>query len=393
MICASRGHCGAAPVPGPSASGQRSSSTHGASVNLDLTGAGLSAAARAAWAQFNDTAVPVASRTVLDDYIRSVRSFPGNPAVADEAHELSYRQLDAASDAGLAALRAAGVRAGDCVGVVDGRCVRTYVAVLAAIKAGATFVPLDPRLPAQRFSSMVAQRPLSAVVVPAGSTRPAFPAGPAGCPVVEVGAQPPGVPVPVEVARPRGEDLAYIIHTSGSTGTPKGVCIRHDSLENLSAWMMTACPVQPGDHLAQMSPLYFDPAMQQIFPAWAAGACLIPVPLDLLLEPVELAAWLRRRGITHLDLVTPHWASLLTAYESAPARVELPDLRWFLVGGESMHYEQVRRWHAAVGGPGQLLNVYGPTEATVNATTFLVDHTQETGKVPIGTPLPKIGRA
>ncbi len=186
-----------------------------------------------------------------------------------------------------------------------------------------------------------------------------------------------------EVPAP-GKSLAYVIYTSGSTGTPKGVRIRHDSLANLVAWARLRWPVRPGDQVAQMSPLFFDPSVQQIFPAWAAGACLVPVPLSLLLEPAELADWLVRRRITHLDLVTPHWAGISAALESSGSPADLPDLRWIIVGGESMFYEQVARWHRTVRGPNQVLNIYGPTEATVNATEYRTDDGQESGKVSIG---------
>ncbi|MGA8113720.1 MAG: amino acid adenylation domain-containing protein [Actinocatenispora sp.] len=352
-------------------------------MNPDLSGAHLTEAARAAWAGFNDTTAAVPDVTVADLFARSVAEFPDRPAVADETDELSYAQLDAHASAIAARLRAAGVRAGDRVGILDGRCVATYAAVVAALKVGAVFVPVDPLLPTQRLAVIAADCGLSAMVV-SGKDRPADLPGP----VVDADPVEPTGPATTGFAERGRTDLAYTIYTSGSTGTPKGVRIRHDSLTNLVQWVLDACPVRPTDVLAQMSPLYFDPAMQQIFPAWAAGACLVPVPLDLLLEPFELADWLRRRRVSHLDLVTPHWASMLAAYEAAGRPVDLPDMRWLLVGGESMHYEQYQRWRAVVGGPSRLINVYGPTEAAVNASTLLVEDTPTSGKVPIGLPLP-----
>ncbi len=276
------------------------------------------------------------------------------------------------------------------IGVADCRDRETAAAVLAVMKAGAVLVPLNPGDPPERIAVVAADCGLAAVV-----TSPAHAGGgqwcPPGLPVVRVRLDElmPGAAAGEPAALSAAADLAYVIYTSGSTGKPKGVLIRHESLSNLVDWMIGSYKPGPGDVVAVMSPLYFDPAAQQIFPAWAAGACLVPVPLELMLEPLELVGWLARRRVTHLDLVTAHWAGIISAAEqAAQGLVALPSLRWLLVGGESMHYEQAVRWHAALPGPAVIVNVYGPTEATVNASEYLVDDGETTGRVPIGVPLP-----
>jgi amino acid adenylation domain-containing protein len=349
-----------------------------------LTTEHLSAQERQAWQTYNATRWPVPRVSVLEQFADSVREHGQRPAVADEVRQLTYAELDQASDGVARQLAGLGVRRGDLVGILDGRCVTTYAGLVGILKAGAAFVPLNPAEPGSRTSVITRDCGLRVILSP----RRHIEVTPVpGVRLVDL-SQAAGPGSGFETAPAGAGDIAYVIYTSGSTGVPKGVRIRHESVTNLVAWAGRRWPIRPDDHVAQMSPLFFDPCIQQIFPAWASGACLVPVPLDLLLEPAEFVTWLARRSVTHLDLVTPHWAAIASAMEAFGRPHPLPDLRWLVVGGESMYYEQVARWHKAVPGPGRILNIYGPTEATVNATEYLADDGNTAGKVSIGQPLP-----
>jgi nonribosomal peptide synthetase protein VioG len=354
-----------------------------------LTADHLSAQGRETWKAYNATRWLVPQVGVLEQFAASVREHGQRAAVADEKSKLTYAELDRRSDEVARQLAARDVSTGDVVGILDGRCVTTYAGLVGILKVGAAFVPINPREPVSRTATIARDCGLAAILspgpqVPSGSLPQA-----AGVQLVDLSdlAASPGSGG-YDVVQAGKKDVAYVIYTSGSTGTPKGVRIRHESLANLVAWARRRWPIWPEDHVAQMSPLFFDPSVQQIFPAWASGACLVPVPLDLLLEPAEFLDWLAVRRITHLDLVTPHWAGISSAIEASGQPRYLPDLRWLIVGGESMHYEQIARWHRAVRGPGRILNIYGPTEATVDATDYLADDGNTAGKVSIGQPLP-----
>jgi amino acid adenylation domain-containing protein len=356
----------------------------------DLAVHGLPGSARRAWQAFRGEQDAIPRYTAFHERFAAVaREHPRRPAVADETGVLTYAELDRVSGALAATLAGQGARPGAMVGVADYRDRETAAAVLAVVKAGGVLVPLNPRDPADRLGVVAADCGLAAVL---GSA--AFAADgqldALGVPVIRVRLDDGGTGDRADAAvhHSAGGDLAYVIYTSGSTGKPKGVKIRHDSLSNLVDWMLTSYPIGPEDVVAVMSALYFDPAAQQVFPAWAAGSCLVLVPPELMLEPLELVEWLARRKVTHLDLVTAHWAGIISAVEQAGRRYELPSLRWLLVGGESMHYEQAARWHAALPGPAVVVNLYGPTEATVNASEYVVDDGETMGRVPIGSPLP-----
>jgi nonribosomal peptide synthetase protein VioG len=357
---------------------------------VDLTADRLPGSARRAWSAFHgnrdDTSryVPFQQR-----FADSVRDHPHRPAVADKAGILTYAELDQISEHLASKLVGRGVGPGVMIGVADYRDRETSAAVLSVMKAGGVLVPLNPRDPADRLRVVAADCGLAAVMASSKFAEDeqlqALDVPLMGVRLDDCRA---GRPVGPAAHRSAGGDLAYVIYTSGSTGKPKGVRIRHDSLSNLVDWMLATYPIAPEDVVGVMSALYFDPSVQQMFPGWAAGSCVAPAPLELMLEPIELVEWLARRKVTHLGLVTAHWAGIISAVEQSQSRHELPDLRWLLVGGESMHYEQAARWHRALPGPAVIVNVYGPTEATVNATEYVVDDGETVGRVPIGFPLP-----
>ncbi|MEU4445608.1 non-ribosomal peptide synthetase [Actinosynnema sp. NPDC050801] len=319
-----------------------------------------------AWRAYNDSTTHHPDEGRLVEWIaRAAAEFPERPAVRAVDGTLTYAELDARSDAVADAVRGAGVSPGGIVAVESTRTVGTYAALLGVVKAGCGFVPVDPTDPPQRRHLVLDDARAEALVSAAGTVTPTA--------------------TPVE----RDPDPAcYVIHTSGTTGRPKGVRIGERSVLNFVHWMVSRHSIGAHHRLAQAASLTFDPSVQQIFPAWVTGACVVPVPEAELLDPRALARWLRRERITHLDIVTSHWQQLREAIAGEPALGELPDLRWIVIGGETMHYEQVHQWHRLTSSPALLDNIYGPTEATINATWVVLDPEVEHGQVPIGVPLP-----
>jgi nonribosomal peptide synthetase protein VioG len=362
---------------------------------------------RRVWRDFNQTAAeqPPHALRLLPWFARAARHNRERIAVAAAGRTLTYGDLDDRSDAIASRLRAVGVGPRSVVAITATRTVSPYPALLAALKTGAAYVPVNPDDPAERLMLMLEDCQAAVLLADSASAEKlaSLCEHLGTCATVEEGPAVPGwedwsaqpqANGRVEITdgptdgRTAEDTTAYVIYTSGSTGCPKGVRVAESSLLNLTHWVIDRHDVRSDDRLAQNAPLTFDPSVQQIFPAWVTGACLVVMPQEALLDAYELLTWLRQEDITHLDIVTPHWLQLLEAAVANPSLRALPHLRWTIVGGESFSYQHTRQWYEVVQSPGRLNNIYGPTEATVNATEIEVQPQLSAGKVPIGRPLP-----
>ncbi|MFF8789314.1 amino acid adenylation domain-containing protein [Streptomyces sp. NPDC015125] len=360
----------------------------------------LTAEERAAWTAFNDQARQWPEGPALIRRLTEVAARRADePAVQADDGMYTYRELHAEADRIAGALAGQGVTEGSTVAVAAARRRGEYAALLATLKLNCAYLPLAPDGPARRLEftladsaavALVADAPAAAVLAGAGvgselaaqvviGARSDAPAGWTSSEGPPQGRRP-----AAEASRDR---TSYVIYTSGSTGTPKGVMTGEEALLNFCAWFIERHDVLPHDRLCQTAPLTFDPSVQQLFPAWLAGACLVVVPDEVQRDGGEFLDWLAAERITHLDIVTPHWVQLLDV-AAQRGQTALPALRWIVIGGETYFFHQTHRWHRVVDSPARLNTIYGPTEATINATEFLVDPGVTEGQVPIGQPLP-----
>ncbi|HEX2093748.1 MAG TPA: condensation domain-containing protein, partial [Longimicrobiaceae bacterium] len=220
---------------------------------------------------------------------------PDAPAVVSGDGVLTYAELDRRANRLAHHLRARGVGPESLVGVCLERSADLTIAVLAVLKAGGAYLPLDPRYPVERLAFMVRDSGARLVV-----TRQALRAHlPEGAEAVCLDAALEGAGIdtaPVVPLTP--ESLAYVIYTSGSTGTPKGVMVSHGALAHLVAWHVRAFGVVPGDRATQVASPGFDAAVWETWPYLAQGAALHPLPEEDRLAPESLQAFLLDRGIT-----------------------------------------------------------------------------------------------
>ncbi|WP_420130689.1 amino acid adenylation domain-containing protein [Longimicrobium sp.] len=286
-----------------------------------------------------------------------VRERPDALALVWGDVQLTYRELDARANQLANHLVRLGVGPDARVGVLLERSAELIVSILAVLKAGGCYVPLDPGYPAERLRLMLADSSVR-VLLSRGEL--------AG--VVETGAldvvlldQAAGslASEPVEAPRSRAtaENLAYIVYTSGSTGKPKGVMVAHRHVVQL-VMETDYVRFRPGDRVAQASNASFDALT---FEAWGAlmnGATLVGIPRDVLLSPPALREMLREERITTLYQTT----ALLNQLSREQPDVFAP-LRDVLFGGQAVDADSVRRLLKA-GGPQRLLHMYGPTETT-----------------------------
>ncbi|MFJ2276117.1 amino acid adenylation domain-containing protein [Streptomyces sp. NPDC087866] len=305
------------------------------------------------------------------------RRTPGAPAVRDARTTLTYGELDARADALARHLTERGVGPEDRVAVALPRTHELVVALLAVLKAGAAYLPLDPDYPAQRLSYMLDDaRPRLLLTTPALHRRLPENAVPHLCVGdLEAGDGTPGA----RRARVQPANPAYVIYTSGSTGRPKGVVVTHRGVRAMARTQSERLRVGPGSRVLHMASVSFDAAFWELCMGLLTGACLEIDERDALLPGPALAGLVRDRGVTHLTI--PPAALAVMPPGSLPTGLTM------VLAGEACPPALVHAW----AGDRFLVNAYGPTETTVCATMSAFQHADgplaPERSVPIGTPV------
>ncbi|MYS60179.1 MULTISPECIES: non-ribosomal peptide synthetase [Streptomycetaceae] len=353
----------------------------------------LDAAERAGLVEgHNRTAADFPDETTVHAlFARQAARTPDQVALrAADGTTVTYARLDADANRLARALRADGVTTGDRVAVVMERGVPMMTAILAVLKAGAAYVPVDPGYPAERIRFLLADS--AAKVVLTGPGTPALPDGLAA--VVRRADEPltgSAEPLP-DAAGPT--DLAYVLYTSGSTGQPKGVMVEHRSVVNRLDWMQRRYPLGVGDVLLQKTPVSFDVSVWELFWWPLAGASLaLPAP-GAEKDPQEILAAIDRHRVTAVHFVPSMFAPFLDLLESDPAALATASvLRRVFCSGEALPPGQVDRFNRLLAAAGtRLVNLYGPTEATVDVSYHdcPADPGRPVRRVPIGRPIDNI---
>lgn len=269
--------------------------------------------------------------------------FPGAICVAAHDRVWSYAELDTeANKLARRLIERSGIQPRQRVAIMLKPGVDAYLAILAILKCGATYVPIDPSFPAERVKFICEDA--GALLLIGEHEISDFRASLSGD-----STQP-----PCDVG---GDDLAYIIYTSGTTGRPKGVGISHANIVNFLSVVPALYGVGPLDRVYQGMTPSFDFSLEEVWPTWIAGAALVPPPPgEHRLVGDELHAFLKQRRVSVIYCVP---TLLATMHD------DLPDLHTINVGGEACPHDLMVRWSK----PGRrILNTYGPTETTITAS-------------------------
>jgi len=299
---------------------------------------------------------------------------PDAVAVYEGDKQITYRELDWRANELALRLQSSGVHEEVPVGLCMRRSADFVIGALGVLKAGATYVPLDPSYPKNRLAMLLEDSGVRLVV-----TQPCvakqLPQGSWQAIVMEACAL--NRDAGSRVGNAGRANLAYIIFTSGSTGRPKGVQITHANLLNLISWHQRAFAVTPNDKATMHASPGFDAAVWEIWPYLAAGASVAVVDENIRTSPEGLRDWIVAQQITISFLPTA----------LAEAIVDLPwpaqtALRFLLTGADTL------RRYPPVGLPFDLVNNYGPTECTVVATSGIVSSEAQPAAMPsIGRPI------
>ncbi|WP_414155948.1 AMP-binding protein [Pseudomonas sp. BNK-44-a] len=325
------------------------------------------------------SATPLVHQRIAAQAARS----PDALAVSCEGHSLSHGQLNRQANRLAHLLIAQGMGPGKRIGLALRRSPQLIVSLLAVLKSGAAYVPLDPAYPDERLRYMIEDSQLDLLLCDDGllqglSLPPEVPRLVTGELALEV--QPEHDPL----VQPHAQDLAYVIYTSGSTGRPKGVAISHAALREFCQSGAQYSHLGANDRVLQFATFSFDGFVEQCYPPLALGAALV-MRGEALWDVQQLAEHIVQHKVTLADLPAAYWYLLAKECAAQPGR-GLGALRQVHVGGEAMSVEGLRLWHAAGLGEVALINTYGPTEATVVSSVHacrLGDASDSHG-VPIG---------
>ena len=316
-----------------------------------------------------------------------VQRVPDAPAVEFGSETLTYGELNERANRLAHHLRELGVRPGSPVAISLPRSIDAVVAVLATLKAGGAYAPLDPTYPEERLRSMLEQaRP--PVVLTHEALRGRLPSHEGGVFCLdssraELERRPTTNPEPVKTP----DDLAYVLFTSGSTGQPKGVAMPHRVLTNLLAWQLEAWTAPGPARTLQFASLGFDVAFQEIFSTWSAGGTLVLVTDDCRRDP---SALLRLIDEAEVERIFVPFVALQHLAEASPDFGVFPRaLREVITAGEALQSTPAIREFFSRGAGCVLHNHYGPTEShVVTEYTLRGDPIAWPPRPPIGTPIP-----
>ncbi|HTV18221.1 MAG TPA: amino acid adenylation domain-containing protein, partial [Polyangiaceae bacterium] len=333
------------------------------------------------------------------------RERPDAVALCDASGELTYRELARRTSELAAELGARGAGPDVVVGIAIERSFEMVVAVLAALQAGAAYLPLDPEYPARRLAQMIddasarlvlCREALPTAKVAAALERPervefvdvdrfAAESRDASQRATEGGAGPRRAAAAASAASKlavHGENLAYVLYTSGTTGRPKGVMNTHAALGARLAWMQREYALAPSETLLHKTPLSFDVSVWELLWPLAQGARVVLAAPGEQRDPRRLAQLIQAYDVSTVHFVPSLWREFVAEPEAS----RCSSLRRVFSGGEALSSELMRAVSEALPGA-RFDNRYGPTEALINASywTCRADHS---GAVPIGRSIP-----
>ncbi|NTG04924.1 amino acid adenylation domain-containing protein [Agrobacterium rhizogenes] len=324
------------------------------------------------------------SSTLIQKLKEQVLRHPHRVAVASDAGSLTFLDLWRRSGQVAARLRLQGVRADAVVGVFVDSSLELEIAIWAVLRAGGAYLPLSPEYPSSRLRYALEDSGAKIILTTGPLASDARTITPSEGSIVRIEEH---WETDGEDAQDGGDvcpgDLAYVIYTSGSTGRPKGVAIEHGSIAHQLNWLHDAMGIGESVRILQKTPFSFDAAQWEIL-AVSLGATVVMAGIGTYRDPARLIETARRHAVTTLQCVPTLWSALLDADGFRDL-----DLSQIFSGGEALT-SRLAQGLLAAHPSASVINLYGPTETTINVSAYTVkaDQLDDTDRVlPIGYPV------
>lgn len=321
---------------------------------------------------------------LLTQFSKIVTNFPYKVAVRSNNINISYLELDNKSSLLAKKLHEEGIEHETPVAIYLEKGIQQITAVLAVLKAGGCYVPLDTDLPYQRMNYILKDSEVPLILVDEQTREHLSSFALNHIKIIDtslpMNSETLSYTMPLIEIKPN--NLAYILYTSGSTGTPKGVMIEHNGIMRL-VQSTNYINIVSDDRIAQASNFLFDASTLEIWGALLNGATLVCLPQKILLDKKLLRSFLKEEQISILFLTT----QLFHTYAHVAPEL-FPQLKYLVIGGEVLLADSVAHVFEQEKHPRYLINGYGPTENTTFSTTYLIKNSKQIiNPIPIGKPI------
>ncbi len=317
--------------------------------------------------EFNNTKVEYQKDKIIQQlFEEQVEKTPSNIAVVYKEEKLTYKELNEKANIIARILRNKGIKQNEIVGIMVEGSTEMIVGILGILKAGATYLPIDPKYPTDRITYMIEDSKTRILLT---DFQPKDMIGEnTELILLKDKELYKGENINLEIIN-TPKDIAYIIYTSGSTGKPKGVMIEHSSLVNMCKWNIDYYEVTEEDNITKYAGFGFDASIPEIFPGIITGAAIHIIDEEIKLDLEKLNKYYNDNKITISFLPTQISEQFM--------KLDNHSLRYLLAAGDKLRYFEGKKY--------KVVNNYGPTENTVVTTSFIVD--KEYDNIPIGKPI------
>ncbi|MGZ5601855.1 MAG: amino acid adenylation domain-containing protein, partial [Methylobacter sp.] len=323
-------------------------------------------------------------KLVQSVFLSVSRAFPDNTAISEPSRNITFEQLNQCANQAALQIAEHDIKNGDVIGLLIGPSIDYVIAMLAVLKVGGIFMPLDPDTPKKRLEFIFDKTAPKLVITNKLEHAEIIADYAVSVTMLKTTSQQ-GTALEPEVAV-NGNDSAYIVFTSGSTGFPKAIEGQHKGLSHFIHWEMKTFELTETTKVAWLAPPTFDVSLRDIFvPLLSGGTLIIPDP-ELRKKTSYLPTWLTDNKVTLLHCVPSLFRMLTKEFQEAGGSNTLPDLQRILLAGEPLYAKDVTAWRELFGERIELVNIYGPSETTLAKAYYPVKTlpAQPQAMIPIG---------